>query len=105
PGPAPFSLPIFVGDRDELLDRLAAARIFATALWPKAERDRSRHPAADWCARHLVSLPVDQRHDGADMQRIAAAVNAFARPVSCALPELATLIIPAALAAERPSPS
>ena len=76
---SPFNLPIFVEDREELLDRLVASRIFASALWPDAERDPHRHPAADWCARHLVSLPVDQRHDETDMQRIARVVNETAR--------------------------
>jgi len=92
---SPFSLPIFVDNRDELLNCLMDSRIFASALWPDAERDSRRHPIADWCARHLVSLPVDQRHDASDMQRIACVVNESARrPVSGWLTGLDPLISP-----------
>jgi hypothetical protein len=79
-GPAPFSLPVFAENRDEVVGRLRASRMFATALWDEAERDPHLHPAADWCARHVVNLSVDQRHDASDMARLADAVNALARP-------------------------
>jgi hypothetical protein len=76
--PAPFSLPVFVANRAELLGRLREARIYASALWPDARHDAARHPTAAWLAAHLVSLPVDQRHDLDDMARVADAVNATA---------------------------
>lgn len=93
-GPAPFSQPIFVANREKVLDHLAAARIFATALWPEAEHDPHRHPAGAWCVRHLVSLPVDQRHDASDMQRIAVAVNAVAHPAGYPPAELRAMVVP-----------
>lgn len=70
----PFSLPVFVRDPAALIGKLKEQRIFATALWPDSEHDPDRHPAAAYMIRHLVSLPVDQRHDQAAMKRIAAAV-------------------------------
>jgi len=76
----PFNLPVFAADPKAVLAHLHRSRIFASALWPDAELDASRHPAAAWIARHLVSLPVDQRHDEADMQRIAAAMAQLAAP-------------------------
>ncbi len=71
----PFSLPIFVGNRDGVLAGLKDERVFATALWPDAECDGDRHPLAAWMRRHLISLPIDQRHDEADIARVAAVVN------------------------------
>lgn len=79
-GTIPFSLPIFVENQQELLSRLQDERIFATALWPDVERDPEKHPLADWVASHLVSLPIDQRHEEADMLRVAKAVNRWASP-------------------------
>jgi hypothetical protein len=76
-GGTPFSLPIFVGNRAALLTHLRDARIFATALWPDAPCGT---PGADFFAEHLVSLPIDQRHEEADLHRIAAAVLDVAKP-------------------------
>lgn len=87
PGPAPFSLPVFAENRDEVVGRLRASRMFVTALWADAEREPRFHPAADWCARHVVNVSVDQRHDASDMRRIAGALNKLARPAA-AVPEI-----------------
>jgi hypothetical protein len=77
----PFSMPIFVSNRDLVLGYLHDHRIFATALWPDARHDPARHPVAAWLAQYLTNLPVDQRHDENDMERVAAAVLASgARP-------------------------
>lgn len=78
----PFSLPLFVENQQELLAYLRENRIYATALWPDAERDPSKHPLAEWCATRLVSLPIDQRHDEEDMLRVAEAVNLWAKPAT-----------------------
>lgn len=76
----PFSLPIFVGNRRAFLSALHAARVFATPLWPDAPCSADRHPVAAWFAEHLVSLPVDQRHTLADLDRVAASVLQAAEP-------------------------
>ncbi|MGD9923369.1 MAG: hypothetical protein AB7V13_18275 [Pseudorhodoplanes sp.] len=82
----PFSLPVFVSDREAVLDRLHDRRIFASALWPDAECDANRHPVAFWIRHHLISLPIDQRHDEVDMRRIAREVRAAAR-MALAVPQ------------------
>ncbi len=78
--PAPFCFPIFVGNPDEIIAELKPQNIFLTRLWSDAEHDPKLHPNAAWMAAHLVSLPVDQRHDVNDMERIAKAVLAVAKP-------------------------
>jgi hypothetical protein len=72
----PFSLPLMVGDPDGLVTTLAKERIYLTRLWPDTEY-KQEHRQAEQLAQHLVSLPVDQRHDEYDMKRLADAVTAY----------------------------
>jgi hypothetical protein len=76
----PFCLAAFVNDRDATLQSLQARRVFASALWPDAEHDPERHPAASWMVRHLIALPVDQRHEASDMHAIADALISACEP-------------------------
>jgi hypothetical protein len=83
----PFSLPVFVRDPAAVIADLKRQRIFATALWPDSEYDPHQHPAAAYMVRHLVSLPVDQRHSQTDMTRIAAATLQTATPPTSSPPD------------------
>jgi hypothetical protein len=89
----PFCLPIFVDDQKTALSHLHEHRIFASALWPDAEFDAARHRSAAWVARHLISLPVDQRHDEKDMRRIAEVVIQVAKPHSQKMPAALELFV------------
>lgn len=71
PPSVPFDFPILHGDRTRLLRDLRARRVFATPLWPDAVCDPVRQPRASDFARRLVALPVDQRYDLGDMDRLA----------------------------------
>ena len=86
-GGTPFSLPVFVADPATTLSELHRRRIFASRLWPDAEYDPERHPAAEWIAEHLVSLPIDQRCDADDMKRISVAIAEVAKPPSQVCPQ------------------
>jgi hypothetical protein len=72
----PFSLPLMVPNPEPLIASLRGQRIYLTRLWPTTEYSRE-HTKAEQMARYLVSLPVDQRHNEEDMQRLAAAVVAY----------------------------
>jgi hypothetical protein len=85
-------LPVFVRDPGALIAELKTQRIFAARLWPDSERDPARHPAAAFMVSHLVSLPVDQRHEVSDMKRIAAAVMHGAVPPPALPPALRRMI-------------
>lgn len=70
----PFCHAVLADDREALIRRLHARRVFATPLWPDSWHDATSHPrAADLC-RRLLALPVDQRYDGADMDHLARLV-------------------------------
>ena len=77
PGPGtPFAWPFAARDRDALLSRLHARRVFATPLWPGAAPRGSAHPRARRMSDGLVALPVDQRYSPGDMCRMAELVRA-----------------------------
>jgi hypothetical protein len=82
----PYSFPVFVEHQSHVLRQLWKQRIFATALWPDAEHDPVRHPAAAWITRHLISLPVDQRHQPDDMEYVAQTVLRVAQAPSAQPP-------------------
>ncbi len=67
----PFCHAVLTDVRAGLLARLRSRRVFATALWPDADPDPDRHPGATRLARRLLALPVDQRYDLSDMDRLA----------------------------------
>lgn len=82
----PYSVPVFVEHQSQVLKHLWDQRIFATALWPDAQYDPADHPAAAWIARHLISLPIDQRHQPDDMDYIAQTVLRVAQAPSARPP-------------------
>lgn len=71
----PFNFPILHDDRVRLLSDLHARRVFATPLWPNARHDPLQHPRAADFAQRLLALPVDQRYQAADMDRLADIVE------------------------------
>ncbi|HVV80397.1 MAG TPA: hypothetical protein VHD59_12410 [Pseudolabrys sp.] len=76
----PYSLPVFVTDAASVMKKMHARRIFVSRLWPDTEHEPALHTAAAWMAEHLISLPIDQQCDEADIARIATAINEIARP-------------------------
>ena len=89
----PFCLPVFCSKRDSILARLSESRIFASALWPDSVCDPMLHPVAAWMAAHLVSLPVDQRHDESDMLRTAEKVLTASARLTSPIPERARVML------------
>jgi hypothetical protein len=67
----PFAYAAVTNDRENILKKLYARRVFATALWPNAVFDPGLHPVAADYARRLIALPVDQRYDLQDMDQMA----------------------------------
>jgi DegT/DnrJ/EryC1/StrS aminotransferase family len=79
PGVSPLLLPVRVsaGARDSLRKTLIARRVYCPVHWNlPADVDESRFPAEHRLSREILGLPIDQRYDATDMERLATAVEA-----------------------------
>lgn len=82
----PLYCPIFVGDRKALQQHLVANSIYAPIVWPKADVLPNVCVEADYLYEHLLCIPIDQRYDCNDMQRIIDCINdLFQRKVSAGM--------------------
>ncbi len=73
---APFSLPILVGNRDEVQKKLAKMGVYAPVLWPIREAARKVCNVSAYVSDHMLSLPIDQRYNYDDIEDIASIVLA-----------------------------
>lgn len=80
PGFAPLAFPILTADAALAVAALAEARIWTPRHWASLPCDPAAFPDAHRLAGACVSLPLDQRYDAADMDRIIEAVTARVPP-------------------------
>jgi hypothetical protein len=74
PGVSPLALPVRVGGgrRDALRAELVRRRIFCPVHWPlPPEIDEARFTEEHRLASEMLGLPLDQRYEPGDMQRLA----------------------------------
>jgi dTDP-4-amino-4,6-dideoxygalactose transaminase len=79
PGVSPLVLPVRVagGRRDALRQALIGRRIFCPVHWPlPLEIDRERFREEHELADEMLGLPLDQRYEPADMERLAEHLRA-----------------------------
>lgn len=70
-GVVPLYFPLWVeGDRAALQGYLRQADVFAPIVWPKGETMPPVCEAADGFYEQLLCIPVDQRYDCDDMERV-----------------------------------
>lgn len=72
---APFSLPILVENRDNVQMLLAQNGVYAPVLWPICNAAREICPNSAYVADHMLSIPIDQRYDWDDIEKIAEIVS------------------------------
>ena len=75
----PLYFPILVEDRVALQKHLVQNSIYAPVVWPKDEQQPIQCEGAENAYCHLLCIPIDQRYDADDMNRIVAVVNAYYR--------------------------
>ena len=73
-GGAPFSFPILVEERDAVQDRLRRAGVYAPVLWPISDAARAVCPVSAEMADRMLSIPIDQRFNFADIEDISRIV-------------------------------
>lgn len=74
---APLYFPILVDDRAALQKHLVSNAIYAPVVWPKDENQPIQCEGAENAYNHLLCIPIDQRYDADDMNRIIGVVNNF----------------------------
>lgn len=73
----PLYYPILVNDRKALQKHLAQNNIYAPIVWPKDEKQPKVCDGAENAYQQLLCIPIDQRYDADDMNRIAEVINYF----------------------------
>ena len=69
-GIVPLYLPILIDEREKIQSLLADNAVYAPVVWPKADCCPSICKEADILYNHLLCIPIDQRYNVDDMQRI-----------------------------------
>jgi len=73
----PLYFPVFVEDRITLQKHLAENAIYAPVVWPKDNKQSLQCEGAENAYTHLLCIPIDQRYDESDMNRIIEVINFF----------------------------
>lgn len=73
----PLYFPILVEDRASLQKHLVSNAIYAPVVWPKDENQPEQCDGAENAYQHLLCIPIDQRYDADDMNRIVETINNF----------------------------
>lgn len=73
----PLYFPVLVNDRASLQKHLVQNSIYAPVVWPKDERQPLQCEGAEDAYQNLLCIPIDQRYDADDMNRIVEVINEF----------------------------
>lgn len=75
----PLYFPILVKDRELLQKHLVKNAIYAPIVWPKSEGQPYVDEGSENAYKHLLCIPIDQRYDADDMNRIVQTINCYYR--------------------------
>ena len=73
----PLYYPIVVKDRASLQKHLVSNAIYAPVVWPKDEIQPVQCDGAENAYQNLLCIPIDQRYDTDDMNRVVETINGF----------------------------
>lgn len=71
----PLYLPIFCEDRKSVQSLLARDNIFAPIVWPRTKNGSAIDQNAEFIYDHILCIPIDQRYDSDDMERIISIIK------------------------------
>ena len=71
----PFMYPLMVDDGERVKRYLIKNKVFVPTLWPNVLTDTSEDSWAHRFTQNIVSLPIDQRYDDQDMERILSVLD------------------------------
>lgn len=73
----PLYFPVLVENRHSLQKHLVENAIYAPVVWPKDEQQPAQCEGAENAYQHLLCIPIDQRYDSDDMNRIVSVINNY----------------------------
>lgn len=76
PPSAPLGVPVLTDDAGAVAARMAERRVFCARHWADLPSPAADFPGEHALSRRLLTLPCDQRYDGADMVRVAETFRA-----------------------------
>ena len=74
-GVAPLYFPFIVEDRIKIQSILREHSIYAPIIWPKPDNLEVEQETVNYLYSHLLCIPIDQRYDSDDMQRVIKVIN------------------------------
>lgn len=72
---APLYFMLYVENRSELQRKLAGHHIYAPVLWPVVYEEVLVNDTVKNLYEHLLAIPIDQRYDEKDMQKVVELIN------------------------------
>lgn len=69
-GEVPMIFPYESAEGQKLRKKLIANKIFVAKYWPNVDEWTEEDTVERWMANHILPLPIDQRHDKENMNRI-----------------------------------
>lgn len=76
-GEVPMVFPYFSEKGQELRKHLIANKIFVAKYWPNVDEWTEEDSVETWMANYILPLPIDQRYDEEDMNRIFEIINKY----------------------------
>ncbi len=74
---APLYFTLYVENRRDLQMKLAKESIYAPVIWPVEDENVLISEDVRYIYDHLLAIPIDQRYDEQDMQRVVDVINNF----------------------------
>lgn len=74
-GEVPMVFPYESEQGQELRKKLIANKVFVAKYWPNVDEWAGAEATETWMANHILPLPIDQRYDEEDMERIVKVIK------------------------------
>ena len=76
-GEVPMIFPYESAEGQQLRQHLIANKVFVAKYWPNVDEWTEEDTTERWMANHVLPLPIDQRYDKEDMNRIFVIINNY----------------------------
>lgn len=76
-GEVPMIFPYETAEGQQLRQHLIANKVFVAKYWPNVNEWTEEDSTERWMANHILPLPIDQRYDKEDMNRIIEIIKNY----------------------------